>query len=949
MLEPAGDRGMVAKYSIVSAVYNVAPYLEEFIASVEAQDYPLDRLQVVMVDDGSTDSSSEILAAWQTRRPELVTVVSKDNGGIASARNAGLPHVRGEWVTFPDPDDKFAPDYFTEVDTFLADCPEAEMAATRRTLYFEATGELRPHPLQAHFNGPNRLRNLDENPEHFHEAVNSSFFRTEIVVGEGLRFDERVKPAYEDGQFCFSYLLRLERPLVAFVGSANYTYRKRLDKSSALDNSKANPDNYTAQLEHGYLNVLEQAYARRGYVPHWLQTNLLYQLSWYFQDDANGRHMPHVPGRDIAEEFHVLLAKISKFLDPMVINTFKVRRFDLAWRGVLLHSYDTKPWHSEFTLLSKLDTYHRLVRVSYRYTHTCPHETFFSNGVVVEPHFQKTWSIVQFDRTVMFERVVWLPVGDIRVKLDDVDVEVRLSGPERPRHSLPASMIRAKLLPQQAATRAEQARAAARRHPLTLSDRLLVRFAGSKLVQRYFGDAWVLMDRIENADDSGEILFRYLREHRPKINAWFVIRKGTPDHRRLRKDGYKRIIPYGSLRWKLLLLNCRHLVSSHADAPITHPRAITSLRAPRWRFSFLQHGVIKSDLSRWLNPKDLDLFFTSTRAEHESIVADGSVYRYGERETHLTGLPRFDVLRAAGERVKPQDRDLILLAPTWRRWLTVLGPGKRKSTISPAEFLATDFGINWLGLIRSEQLKALAERQGARVGLLLHPDLQALSDHLDLPDHVVVLKYADIDVRATFARARVLVTDYSSVAFNAAYIDRPVVYFQFDRERAWNGEHNDRQGYFDYERDGYGPVALTLDEAITAVVDTVEFGPSPRPEYLARIAEAFPVRDGRCTERVFEVIRESTRRRPRSVITPPAAGASSKPADVLPPRGSRLSIVRAEESRAGTTRGQNRQQSTRWPAPPVPHAAEDDPTPGNETSFVRRLGPSSEERPASGK
>ena len=99
-----------------------------------------------------------------------------------------------------------------------------------------------------------------------------------------------------------------------------------------------------------------------------------------------------------------------------------------------------------------------------------------------------------------------------------------------------------------------------------------------------------------------------------------------------------------------------------------------------------------------------------------------------------------------------------------------------------------------MGLIRSAAAARLAEEKGLQVALLLHPDLQALSDQLDLPDHVVVLSYADKDVRAHFARARVLVTDYSSVAFNAAYIDRPVVYFQFDRDRAWGGEHSAARG-----------------------------------------------------------------------------------------------------------------------------------------------------------
>ena len=134
------------RFSMVVATYNVAPYLGEFIASVEGQTFPLDRLQVIAVDDGSTDDSGAILEAWQRRRPELVTVVSKPNGGLPSARNAGLPHVRGEWVTFTDPDDILGDSFFAEVDAFLSRRPEAFMVATNRAPFNEATGEAAQTP-----------------------------------------------------------------------------------------------------------------------------------------------------------------------------------------------------------------------------------------------------------------------------------------------------------------------------------------------------------------------------------------------------------------------------------------------------------------------------------------------------------------------------------------------------------------------------------------------------------------------------------------------------------------------------------------------------------------------------------------------------------------------------------------------------------------------------------
>ena len=98
-------------------------------------------------------------------------------------------------------------------------------------------------------------------------------------------------------------------------------------------------------------------------------------------------------------------------------------------------------------------------------------------------------------------------------------------------------------------------------------------------------------------------------------------------------------------------------------------------------------------------------------------------------------------------------------------------------------------------------------------------------------------------------------TDYSSVAFNAAYVDCPVVYFQFDADRVRLGGHLGREGYFDYERDGFGPVAHDLEEAETAVLETAIRQTGEVDPYAARVAAAFPERDGRCCERVVERIR----------------------------------------------------------------------------------------------
>lgn len=86
--------------SVIIPVYNVELYLARCINSILNQTYT--NLQIIVVNDGSTDSSLEILNKFEDQR---LIIVSKENGGLSSARNEGLKYVAGDYITFVDSDD----------------------------------------------------------------------------------------------------------------------------------------------------------------------------------------------------------------------------------------------------------------------------------------------------------------------------------------------------------------------------------------------------------------------------------------------------------------------------------------------------------------------------------------------------------------------------------------------------------------------------------------------------------------------------------------------------------------------------------------------------------------------------------------------------------------------------------------------------------------------------
>ncbi|WGL52882.1 CDP-glycerol glycerophosphotransferase family protein [Nocardioides sp. BP30] len=838
-------------FSLVTAVYGVERYLDAFIESLEEQTYPHERIQIVAVDDGSTDGSLDRLRLWAAEGSFEIVVLTKENGGQASARNLGLDHATGDWITFTDPDDRLDARYFATMAAFLERHPGTDVAAAAFWMLDDATGELsNTHPLRARFNDGNILRDLSVFGDYFFGSAHAGFFRRSRLEKLGLRFDTRIRPNFEDGHFTSLYLLDLPAPKVGFVRSAHYHYRKRDDGSSTMQKSLLDPRRYTDALRYGHLDLLQRAAASGG-VPRWLAGLIVYELSWYLSlhDARDGRTAAK---GEVAAEFHRLLGEIVALLPQEVIDSFAWRQLKPHNRALLLHGYDAQPWHATEAVIDKVDRARRLMRLSYLYTGTAPSERLLVGGTEVRPRYAKIRDHVSHDQVRVHERLLWVPTTvSARLQLEGRDVQI-LPEPRRRPHPTVRPLQLQRLLdptpsplvpqPERTATPAEE--------------RLLETARGRRA--RKYADAWVLIDRIHDADDSAEHLFHHLRAHHREVNAWFVLEQGTPDWERLRRTDKDRLVAFGSEEWKLLMLNAEHLVSSHPDTAVSRPPAL-GFAAPTWRTTFLQHGVIKDDLSGWLNRRPLDVFVTSTPAEHASIVGDHTGYTYTDLETVMTGLPRFDRLLEAGRQVG-RTRDLVLVAPTWRFWLIPpqATEHQRREGLEPG-FLASEFVQRWTAFLRSPELAEACRRHGLTLGFLPHPNLQQALPLLDLPDHVQPLRFEGTDVRRLVARSALLVTDYSSMAFNAAYIDRPVLYYQFDADRVLAGDHVGGRGYFDYERDGFGPVLASHEAAVAAAVAQLDAGPEPLAPYAARTAATFPLRDGGCCERVTQAILASAR------------------------------------------------------------------------------------------
>lgn len=177
---------------------------------------------------------------------------------------------------------------------------------------------------------------------------------------------------------------------------------------------------------------------------------------------------------------------------------------------------------------------------------------------------------------------------------------------------------------------------------------------------------------------------------------------------------------------------------------------------------------------------------------------------------------------------------------------------------SPSEksayFESTEYGLNWLALLRNPVMAKLARDNGLAVKFLGHPNIAEIMDLLDLPQFVESINYSDIRIQDELAESAVVVSDFSSLVFDAAFAGSNVVHFQFDGDDIFKGGHVYRKGYFDYHLDGFGP-RVTAPETVVAEILTMaenEFIRSAKYEQRARATFCFW--DSASSKRVTDAI-----------------------------------------------------------------------------------------------
>ena len=209
--------------SIIIPVYNVEPYLRECLDSVFVQD--LADCEVITVNDGSTDGSRTILGEYKAGHPEVLTIVDKANGGLSSARNAGVAMAKGDYIYFLDSDDYLKPHTLASIRQAI----EASEGADAVFMDCMVTDQGKRWAKHKETNVPLKdfrsfFRYAYEHKMSIAPNAVTYLFSNAYWRKAGLHFDEGIK--YEDAMFKFRLFVRDDGTIKAVhVEEPFYVYR----------------------------------------------------------------------------------------------------------------------------------------------------------------------------------------------------------------------------------------------------------------------------------------------------------------------------------------------------------------------------------------------------------------------------------------------------------------------------------------------------------------------------------------------------------------------------------------------------------------------------------------------------------------------------------------------------------------------------------------------------
>ena len=850
-------------FSVIIPIYNTGRYLNESIGSLLNQTIDFKEIQIILVNDGSTDQSEEICLKYKNKFPKNIIYIKIEHGGVSKARNRGMDYARGIYINFLDPDDKWDYNAFKYFLLFFEFYKQINFAAARIKI-FEAENNY--HPLDYKFY-KTRIANLSEEYNCIQLSLCSSIFRKSLI--QGHTFDERVF-SHEDTLFINNILLH--RPIIGLIREALFYYRRRMDSSSVVQSYKQNIEFYFDTLNYVFFKLINISTMMYNRILPFIQFLISYDILFRIKQqafkfmDLHNFHKYCLIMKELLEKIEDKYILEQKILSNQVkIYTLSLKynrdlRYDIQLnqncfyylKYIILDLNKQKNiivWkiielRNSILYLEGIDNFW-MPKEKYHYF--CIIENFVyypkyfpnQNNDFITMH-----GIIEKGRIIEF----YIPLKK-NIKKQIIKFYLSIFGQNREiftstslySHIPPYSngyyisdnfiikYIDKRLIIFKYNRNLEiefeykycnelQRR---NKHSLICLRKQMKRKNQIKTHKQY--EVWIINDRLDQAGGYGEYYFRYLKTIMPKdIKFYFVIDKNCTDYKKLKKLG--NIIDLYSFQYLKILLVADKIFSSISDqlfeylfdkdfnyiSDLTHFEKI-----------YLDNGIIEEGLSNFRDKlmKNVNIFVTSPIKEFKTIL--NTKYENQKKITNFLGQNNIN--------------KRIIVIPTWRKGFEGRRNLLSQKSIYTNKFVFSEYFNFYNNLINDKRLIIFMNQHNYKGTFCLHYFLE--SQWIDFNQNEIFSVIKKCDYQKVLLENSLLITDYSSIFFDFGYLKKPIIYTHFDYDEYRKTHY--KKDYFDYNKDGFGPICKDINCTINEIIYEIKINCKLKKKYMMKVNKYF--------------------------------------------------------------------------------------------------------------
>ncbi len=845
------------KMSVIVPVYNSEKYLNLCLDSLVRQTLDKSLLEVLLVDDGSTDRSGQIIDEYAKKYP-FFKCFHLENRGQSSARNYALKRAQGKYISFLDSDDAISENLLEKYVTFFDEhYEETDLVTCRVTRVNEDGSYIKLHNR---YNTLNETKVYDLNDsEYIYIAHSSMNICIKNLFENNITFD--ACSWQEDMRLCIAIIK--QKQTLGFVADCDYFYYQH-------------PGSTAGNL-HGYYifelitSFWENLFAEYPiYVPDFIQGYFLNDFEW---KTRGNKLMPyHYPPEQFAEAERRISALIDRLDDDVILNCPYLSAGRKSFVIHLKHADDDTYEYDEVpravirkiavdgnkikiegrlnTFMAEKDGFHAYLlcgdekkELKLSYSNATPR----FDSRIAYPHFEFAETVplhtnqricvvceyggFRYTCKLTFSR--FCAINEVRNKASMGGCLVNMSGDngfvvrKMPRILRLLSCSRWHIR-------------FALKHPKAFLLRLLSYLPAP-------GRIWLYSDR-DGFADNGYTQFKHDFAKKDGVKRYYVTNSLKNKKDLFTPEERKYTVEWGTRKHHYLYFHAEKLMTAYIEEDVYTPfgkgpmRFYTDLHRPE--VVYLQHGVMHADLSHLYSYEicSADKVVISSDFEKEKLSGK---YNYKPEQLLLTGMPSLDLVS------KSESERKIMFSPSWRK--NLIGAYKNGVRHTADEvFLKSVFYNETQKFLNSPRLAELLERYDYTLDFKNHPIFEPYNKYISSDcDRVHIVSGS-----ADLAKYALMITDFSSIVFNFVYLGRPIVYFAPDYELFRSGMTHSYKRLDIPLEDGFGPMTESADALLDELEALLKNGMKPDEKYIQRGASFFPYRDSHCERLYRELMKE---------------------------------------------------------------------------------------------